>query len=48
MLLSFLLDGADVSLHEPTAKASRVGFSDDGKEPTCGGLYAAQELVRTV
>ena len=48
MLLSFCVDGTDVSLHEPAAEASRVRFCDNGKEPTRGGLYAAQELVRTV
>ena len=48
MLFSFGLDSGDISLHQSAAKASRVRFSDDGKEPSRRRLYAAQELVGTM
>ena len=42
------VDGLGISLHQPTAKAARIRFSNDGKEPPRGRLYAAQELVRAM
>ena len=41
-------NGRDVSFDQPAAKASRVRFSDNGKEPSRRRLNAAQELVRTL
>jgi len=48
VLFILLFDGEGVSLYQPAANASRVRFSDNGEEPPRRGLYAAQELVRTV
>ena len=48
VLFILLFDGEGVSLYQPAAKASRVRFSDNGEEPSRRGLYAAQELVRSV
>ena len=42
------VDGLGERLHEATAEAARVRFSNDGKEPPRGRLYAAQELVRAI
>ena len=42
------VDGLGVGLHEAAAEAARVRFSNDGKEPPRGRLYAAQELVRAM
>ena len=42
------VDGLGVGLHETSAEAARIRFSDDSEEPSCGRLYAAQELVRAM
>jgi len=41
-------NGRDVSFDQPAAEASRVRFSDNGKEPSRRRLNAAQKLVRTL
>ena len=42
VLLILFCDGLGVGLHESAAKASRVRFNDDGKEPARRWLDAAQ------
>ena len=48
VLFILLFDGEGVSLYQPAAKASRVRFSDNGKEASRRRLNAAQDLARTL